>query len=145
MTAKTEKDRIVEAYLRMAAEAQYRPAAPSDGCGWVELTARELNDPAQLRREAEQYAARFREEEDTCQFFIGCSDWTTSRAQVYGTEALRVMCGALDRRRAAALFAMAIQELMAVQELATDSTGRGAGTRSLTGDCRELVSGRLRP
>src|SRR5713101_829886 len=65
--------RFAQAYLMMA-HAQYRPAAPSDGFGNIQLTTDEYNDRERLYREAVQYAAAFnREEDDSRGFHIGCS------------------------------------------------------------------------
>ena len=57
-------ERYAEAYLAMAKVANYRPAAPGDGCGQVYLTCDEAADPERLRLEAIAYAKRFNDEED---------------------------------------------------------------------------------
>jgi hypothetical protein len=51
--------RYREPYLMMAAQARYWPAAPSDGCGNIQLEADELADAGRLAREADRYAADF--------------------------------------------------------------------------------------
>jgi hypothetical protein len=72
--------RYGEAYLRMAEEAHYRPQAPSDGCGNLQLTLEEVKDPDRLKREAVTYALGFAREEGGCAFSIGCSDFRTNPA-----------------------------------------------------------------
>ena len=93
-------------------EARYRPGAPSDGCGSVELTAEELRDPERLELEARQYAVRFITEEDTRQFNIGVSKYP-NRPLVFIVEAARVFCGAVNDDLALRLLEMAIEEIKA--------------------------------
>jgi hypothetical protein len=81
------------AYLRMAHEAKYRPAAPSDGCG---------NIQGRLWSEAVQYAVQFLREEDTGSFRIGCSDFRTAQAFCWTIEAARLLASG-DGGNAAAL------------------------------------------
>ena len=57
MSELTEQERIQEAYIAMAVTARYRPAAPGDGMGSIDLTDAERKDGAVLREEARQYAA----------------------------------------------------------------------------------------
>jgi hypothetical protein len=48
---KLERDRLgrfARAYLTMSSLANYRPAAPGDGCGHVYLTPEECRDPERL-------------------------------------------------------------------------------------------------
>jgi hypothetical protein len=86
-------ERFYEAYLAMAEEARYRPAAPGDGCGHVYLTRAELRDPKQLEEEAVTYAVGFSNEEDTLKFYIGCTNFSTNRAFVWAIEAARNLAG----------------------------------------------------
>ena len=109
-----EHERIQEAYLRMAREARYRPAARGDGCGSIDLTANELKDPELLAKEAARYASTFIKEEDTLQFRIGISNYSTNRAVVFIIEAARLLCGALDDERALKLLRMAASEVESV-------------------------------
>ena len=88
---KQRYDRHREAYLQMAEEAGYRPAAPSDGMGNADLTAEQLRDRSQLEREAHQYALRFSAEEDTHRFRIEVSNFSTNRAFIYSIEAARCL------------------------------------------------------
>jgi hypothetical protein len=111
MTKQGEMDRIVEAYVRMAKTARYRPAAPGDGMGSVDLTKKQRADEDLLLSEARRYAARFIQEEDTRSFHIGCSKWETDRAVVYAIEAARVLCGALNDDLAVELLTMAAEEV----------------------------------
>src|SRR4051812_26096389 len=85
--------RFAQAYLAMAEEADYRPQAPSDGCGHIQLSRKELKDPARLRQECIDYALRFDKEEDARVFNIGCSDFRTNRAFLWTIEAARQLAG----------------------------------------------------
>ncbi len=104
--------RFAQAYLMMAG-AQYRPAAPSDGCGNIQLTTDEYNDRERLYREAVQYAAAFNREEDQDRdFHIGCSNWETNRAFVLSIEAARLLASGSDGDEyALRLLRLAIQEI----------------------------------
>jgi hypothetical protein len=82
-------ERLCDAYVRMAKEAHHRPQAPSDS-------------PGRLEQEAVQYALRFHDEEDTRNFWIGCSNFTTNRAFVFCIEAARCLASG-DRGDATAI------------------------------------------
>ena len=88
----SEFDRIREAYITMASRVNYRPAAPNDGMGTIELSTKELNDEKRLSREASDYAKRFMAEENTRSFVIGVSQYGFNRALVYTIEAARLLC-----------------------------------------------------
>jgi hypothetical protein len=90
----------------MAAEARYRPAAPSDGFGNITVPLAELD----LDAETQQYAWRWRLEEDTCWFWIGTSDRRTVAEVVFAIEAARNLCGCADTT-ALALLEMAVASL----------------------------------
>jgi hypothetical protein len=92
----TPFERYREAYKIMWRKARYRPAAPGDGCGHVNLTKQELADQDRLEQEATDYAWRFMEEDDKHVYVIGCSNYTTNRALVYTIEAARALTGAAD-------------------------------------------------
>jgi hypothetical protein len=109
-TSISEAERICQAYVRMAHEARYRPAAPSDGWGSIQLSAEELNDPHILDAEAREYAERFIREENRRQFYIGCSKWSTNRALVFTIEAARALCECADEH-ALRLLRMATDEV----------------------------------
>jgi hypothetical protein len=89
MSHHTKLERFAEAYRKMALDANYRPAAPSDGMGHVLLTKEQVSDPERLWHEAIKYANQFNAEEDKCRFHIGCSDYRTNRAFVWIIEAAR--------------------------------------------------------
>jgi hypothetical protein len=94
------EDRIREAYIEMARQADYRPRAPEG--------ARRDDD---LQDEAAAYAKKFIAEELTTKFGIGVSDYTTNRALVYTIEAARCMCaGAFGADCAVKLLEMALKE-----------------------------------
>ena len=107
-----EATRVYEAYLMMAEEARYRPAAPSDGFGNIQLSKKQLGDRQRLAKEAMVYARRFIDEEDGRAFNIGVSNYRTNRAFVYVIEAARCLCGAADDV-AATLLEMARDEIAA--------------------------------
>ena len=119
MLTPQEHDRIAEAYVRMAREVKYRPYAPGDGMGTIELTDEELRDPLRLQHEAHRYAVAFIREEDSLQFFIGCSNFETNRALVYTIEAARLLCCGMADKPALKLLQMAIAEVKPVIEKRT--------------------------
>jgi uncharacterized protein YozE (UPF0346 family) len=106
-----EFKRIAQAYVAMARQAKYRPAAPGDGFGGISLTTAELADPVLLNAEAQRYAERFIEEEDSHSnnFRIGISNYTTNRALVYAIEAARLLCGGADAIAAKLLHMAAVE------------------------------------
>jgi hypothetical protein len=106
-----ELQRLIEAYMAMAEQVSYRPAAPSDGHGHILLTPEELADKDRLAREANHYAHRFVCEEEERVFHIGCTNYNTNRAFVYGLEALRCLCSGGADGLALDLFSMARVEI----------------------------------
>lgn len=100
MQISSVEDRIGEAYVMMAEQANYRPeAADADD---------------DLLDEAASYARRFVSEEDTLHFRIGVSDYTSNRALVFTIEAARQLCGgALGINCALKLLEMAVAEVKA--------------------------------
>lgn len=107
-----EHARVLEAYLKMANELRYRPAAPSDGMGNIHLSKEESTDHQRLREEAATYADEFIQEENTRSFRIGVADGSMQRAFVYTLEAAKQMCsGKAGRPWAAKLLEMASAEL----------------------------------
>jgi hypothetical protein len=108
---------FIQAYERMALKAKYRPAAPGDGLGGIYLSAEQLADRDLLRKEAINYAKRFRAEEDKGEFSIGCSDYETSRAFVYAIEAARLLCaGFFGQQTAKKLCKMAAREITKIRK-----------------------------
>lgn len=90
----TRFDRFKTAYLEMAKIAAYRPQAPSDGCGHIRLSRKELEDPVRLENEAAAYALAFVKADDERRHDVGCSNFTQNRALVYIIEAARAACSA---------------------------------------------------
>jgi len=88
----SEFQRLKEAYLMIAKEANYRPYAPGDGHGHVQLTEEELQDNKRLNKEAERYACCFSEEADEGKFHIGCPNYETNIALVLAVEIARNCC-----------------------------------------------------
>jgi hypothetical protein len=114
--------RFAQAYLMMATEALYRPAAPGDGMGSVNLSEEELIDHDLLLREAVDYATRFHEQEDTLKFNIGISNYITNRAFVFTIEAARSLAGGNDGL-AAKLLEMAMQDVERARQDAKKRAG----------------------
>jgi hypothetical protein len=83
---------VVDAYRRMATEARYRPAAPSDGMGNMVMPEAELL----LDEEAATYARRWlaAEDEDGA-FDVGTPDVEARPALVFTVEAARLTAGAV--------------------------------------------------
>lgn len=125
-----EFSRFRQAYLAMAKQANYRPAASIDGK--VTLSVEELVDPERLaydaeaavsyaaevwagriwREEAVSYANEFLDEKNAQRFWIrGGSHWDHHRALVYTIEAARQLnSGADGADTAIRLLEMALAE-----------------------------------
>lgn len=86
--------RIHTAYLKMS--PFYRPGAPGDGMGSIDLTKDQVADGGRLHREARRYAAEFIKEEDTRTFNIGCADYRTLQAFFWLIEAARLLASGRD-------------------------------------------------
>lgn len=97
-----------EAYRRMAAEARYRPAAPSDGFGNITVAEKDLD----LEREATKYTAGFIAEEDTNTYHLGCPNYSQRTAFIFALEGARACCSA-DPELALRLLRMAVADLEA--------------------------------
>ena len=110
--------RFAQAYLMMA-RAQYRPAAPSDGCGNIQLTSEQYADKNRLYLEAVTYAMKFASVEDgDMNFHIGCSNYNTNRAFVFCIEAARLLAGGSEGDKYADhLLGLAREEIAAAQLL----------------------------
>jgi hypothetical protein len=88
----TTYEQIVDTCKRMADEARYRPAAPSDGLGNITVPSEELD----LEAEADKYARRWNQEEDSRDFHVGVCNFPTRPATIFAIEAARSMCGGVD-------------------------------------------------
>jgi hypothetical protein len=109
-------ERFRRAYLLMASEAKYRPQAPSDGFGNIQLELDEVRDLERLWAEVTEYALRFSAEEDSHSFWVGCSDYRTSRSFVWSIEAARLLASGDGGREAALkLLRMAAKEVAQVE------------------------------
>jgi len=78
-------------YLRMAAEANYRPAAPSDGLGNIQLDDNTLALRDQLEREAFMFGIRCVAEEKKLTVHYGCVDCRTGEASRLAVEAAKCL------------------------------------------------------
>jgi hypothetical protein len=113
-------ERFREAYFKMAELAHYRPQAPDDGWGNIQLTAAELADAKRLAHEATEYAIRFLLEENKCEFHLGCSDFSTNKAFCWTIEAARQLAiGSTGNRVALTLLWMAAAEVVRVRKTRT--------------------------
>lgn len=101
--------RQAEAYLAMAAIG-YRPAAPGDGMGGINLSDDDIADEDLLLDEAVEYAIRFNAEETGAKFQIGVSNYRTNRAFVMTIEAARLLAGGSDEW-AVKLLNMALEDI----------------------------------
>jgi hypothetical protein len=105
--------RFAQTYLAMA-HAKYRPAAPSDGFGNIQLSREQYEDQQRLYQEAVKYACAFVREEDDHSFHIGCSNYSTNRAFVLCIEAARLLAGGSDGNPfAMRLLKLALKEIQA--------------------------------
>ena len=115
-TADPRLERFREAYLQMAQQAKYRPQAPSDGFGNIQISIEQIRDEERLWAEATQYALQFSAEEDRDLFWIGCSDFRTNKAFMWSIEAARLLAaGDFGRAAALTLLRMAVKEVAAVE------------------------------
>jgi hypothetical protein len=102
--------RYRDAYLQMA--PFYRPGAPSDGFGNIQLTAEQCRDQQRLRQEASAYTSKFLAEDQERVFDIGCADYRTARAFMWAIEAARQLASGSDSNTAAVrLLKMAIEDI----------------------------------
>jgi hypothetical protein len=100
--------RYRQAYLAMA--SFYRPQAPSDGFGAIQLTAEQCRDQGRLEQEATEYAIAFNNEENIGSFCIGVSNYRTNKAFIWTIEAARCLAGGGDIE-ARKLLRMAVAEI----------------------------------
>lgn len=105
-----EFQRVVSAYITMAQEDRYRPAAPGDGFGSCDLTDAELQDPTVLEAEAERFARSFLSEGET--FYVGCPDYSGTRALVYMISAAHLLCGAAEKALLLKVMELATREIL---------------------------------
>jgi hypothetical protein len=100
-------EQIANAYKKMASAARYRPQAPSDGFGGITVPLKDLD----LDVEAEEYAIRWNDEEDSGQFYIGLCNFPTRPATIFAVEAARNMCGGMADELALKLLRLAADDL----------------------------------
>lgn len=108
-TAKTAAHPVEQyrtAYKRMAADAHYRPAAPSDGFGTITAEVGDLD----LEAEAATYAADWwRRGEDHGLKFVGVPTYENRAAYAFAVEATRLLCAG-NTQVAARLLQMSLDE-----------------------------------
>jgi hypothetical protein len=104
--------RYKQAYLEMAKRTKYRPGAPSDGMGHIQMSAEQLRDPAILDREANRYAIGFVHQDDEMEYPMGCPDGGVNKGFFYAIEAARLPCSDYHARPfARELLKMSIEEI----------------------------------
>lgn len=83
---------VEDAYLEMA--AHYRPNAPSDGFGHIQLEPEELKDQARLKREAKEAAEQFARSDQNYLFQVhGCPDGRLVATMYLALQAAQMCCG----------------------------------------------------
>ncbi len=103
--------RFAHAYLMLAKE-RYRPQAPSDGFGHIQLSKSEFMDEDRLYREAIEYGIKFLNDDERQEFYVGSTNWETNRASVLVIEAARLLAGGFDNEPfAISLLKRAIKEI----------------------------------
>jgi hypothetical protein len=101
------RNRIKDAYARMARLALYRPSAEGDVLGQIPYPEEELV----LEDEAREYAERWLEEERTGSFYVGTTDYETLPATIFAVEAARLLCRGLHQEAALRLLLLAKNDL----------------------------------
>jgi hypothetical protein len=106
-------EQIDRVYRLMDRTIRYRPAAPSDGFGNIACPLEELDLDAEIR----EYANEWWQQEDACQFLVGCANSEEREPMVLLIEAAKQCCtGFLGRDLALALAKAAVRELEAGAE-----------------------------
>lgn len=109
-TTITAMDQVRHAYMRMASEARYRPAAPGDGRGNITVDLDSLN----LDDEARKYAATWMTHDDDPEPWTGLPGHSDRVAFIYLIEAARSISG-MQHAVASSLLRMALSELEATR------------------------------
>lgn len=83
---------VEAAYLKMA--GVYRPEAPSDGFGYIQLEPEEMKDPERLQREAQAAAEKFVRADQSYLFEVkGCPDGRLVATMYLALQAAQMCCG----------------------------------------------------
>src|SRR6202035_3707176 len=101
------RKQVAEVYARMAAEANYRPAAPSDGFG-------NITGPLDLPAEQEKYAVTWWQDEDSGHWHIGVPDMALRKVMILCVEAAKGCCSS-EPELTGDLLKLAQQELTEVR------------------------------
>jgi hypothetical protein len=104
---------IKDAYITMAtAKKGYRPNAPSDGHGNIQLDAEALADPVRLEMEGWRAARSFYEADDNEVFEIhGCADGRLAVTMYFALEAAQRCCGGVSNGAIRTILELAIAAL----------------------------------
>jgi hypothetical protein len=104
---------VRRAYLEMA--SFYRPEAPNDGWGRIELAAEEMRDLDRLDREARDYALAFVCQDETARFRISGRPQPhhpINPVAIWALEAAYLLCGGEEGNATAAkLLRLALKEI----------------------------------
>jgi len=102
---------VRQAYLEMA--PFYRPEAPNDGWGRIELTAEEMRDLDRLDQEARDYALAFVCQDETARFRIsGRPHHPINPVAIWALEAAYLLCaGEAGNATAVKLLRLALKEI----------------------------------
>lgn len=119
------REQVETAYRRMAEEARYRPAAPSDGMGGITVPAEELS----LDKEARDYADRWWKNEWGDDYQIGIPNYPTRAGMVYALELARLCCSGSDAiPHALAVARLAVKELEVAEKEDAEREARQPAT-----------------
>jgi hypothetical protein len=103
---------IKDAYIKMATAKAYRPEAPSDGFGNIELSNEDLADPIRLEMEGWWAAATFYKADEELRFVIhGCTDGRLAATMYLALQAAQLCCGGLSQGRIRTILELAIAAL----------------------------------
>lgn len=107
------KKQVEDIYRRMAEQAKYRPAAPSDGFGGLLV---EDESELDLDAEAADFAERWRDAEDSGSYHIGSCSKQDRPGFIFAIEAAKLVAGTGSNGHAARLLRMAADELDPAQD-----------------------------
>ena len=102
---------VRQAYLEMA--SFYRPEAPNDGWGRIELSAEDMRDLDRLDQEARDYALAFVCQDETARFRIsGRPHHPINPAAIWALEATYLLCaGEEGNATAVKLLRLALKQI----------------------------------
>jgi hypothetical protein len=104
---------VRDAYLAMvAAKPSYRPEAPSDGFGQIDLDDDQLEDPVRLEMEAIWAARQFYDDDEKMIFETnGCTDGRLAATMYLALQAAQRCCGGISGGRIRKILELALAAL----------------------------------